>query len=124
MAAKRTVLRQVVELPVTANCCWEKEMGGDEFCKTYRVRYNKTHEMGIIKSINIGLVSKASQKDIDSVWKQFLADLAILRGPSINARGARPRIELCVACICARGLIQGRSYPAADSRVPHATRRH
>ena len=80
MAAKRTVLRQVVELPVTANCCWEKEMGGDEFCKTYRVRYNKTHEMGIIKSINIGLVSKASQKDIDSVWKQFLADLAILRG--------------------------------------------
>lgn len=55
-------------------------MGKSVYCKTYRVRYNKTHAMGTIKSINVWLVAKVLNKDIDTVWKQFLADFAVLKG--------------------------------------------
>ena len=42
-------------------------MGKNVYCKTYRVRYNKSHMMGTIKSIDVWLVAKVLNKDVDTV---------------------------------------------------------
>ncbi len=86
-----SVLRQVLNLTVTDNCCWERVIGGESYCKTYRVKFSPKSVFGvngpafdnggltILKVIDIKLTATLTDKDIDTVWKSFLADLSILK---------------------------------------------
>eukprot|EP00943_MAST-04B_sp_MAST-4B-sp1_P002804 g2804.t1 len=86
-----SVLRQVLNLSVTENCCWEKVIGGQSYCKTYRVKFSRASVnsnnalifdsggKAVLKMIDIKFVAKLTDKDIDTTWKNFLADLSILK---------------------------------------------
>ena len=87
-----SVLKQVLALAVTENCCWEKILGGASYCKTYRVKLSPrkiyTNDVSfldsggyaVLKVIDIKLVSQLTDHDIDTVWKRFLADFSIIKG--------------------------------------------
>ena len=42
-----SVLRQVLNLTVTDNCCWERVIGGESYCKTYRVKFSPKSVFGV-----------------------------------------------------------------------------
>ena len=86
------MLKQVLALVVTENCCWEKVLGGTSYCKTYRVKlsprkiwsndvsFMDSGGYAVLKVIDIKLVSQLTNHDIDTVWKRFLADFSIIKG--------------------------------------------
>ena len=86
-----SVLKQVLALAVTENCCWEKILGGASYCKTYRVKLSPrkiysndvsfldSGGYAVLKVIDIKLVSQLTDHDVDTVWKRFLADFSIIK---------------------------------------------
>ena len=87
-----SVLKQVLALAVTENCCWEKILGGASYCKTYRVKLSPrkiysndvsfldSGGYAVLKVIDVKLVSQLTEHDVDTVWKRFLADFSIIKG--------------------------------------------
>ena len=58
--------------------CWERQLGGSAFSRTFRVKVPGRAERCAIKMIDVMLIAKARGIPPVRVWKEFLADVALV----------------------------------------------
>lgn len=58
--------------------CWERQLGGSAFSRTFRVKVPGRAKRCAIKMIDVVLIAKARGIPPVRVWKEFLADVALV----------------------------------------------
>ena len=67
-----------LRITASSELCWEKELGGAPYSCTYQVRRLAGKGLAAIKTVDIVLIAKIRGVSGERVWKEMLADVAIL----------------------------------------------
>lgn len=80
MSRELSSAAQALHITPSNELCWERQLGGTAFSRTFRVKVPGWHggNHAAIKMVDIALVARARGVPAVRVWKSFLADVALV----------------------------------------------